>query len=92
MTSCSSRGEFNAGVLLNLADLLRIAGEDNAVELNWLVQFGPKVKVRRKRGFGSLVIERNLARSLDAEVNLEFDPDGVHCRIAISASQVLAMR
>lgn len=65
-------------------------GEDKAVELNWIEQFGPKVKARRKRGFGSLVIERNLARSLDAEVNLEFEPDGVHCRIVIPASQMLA--
>lgn len=64
--------------------------EDTAIELDWLERFGPKVKARRKRGFGSLVIERNLARSLDAEVNLEFDPDGVHCRIVIPASQVLA--
>jgi two-component sensor histidine kinase len=64
--------------------------EDKAVELHWREQFGPKVKARRKRGFGSLVIERNLARSLDAEVNLEFEPDGVHCRIVIPASQVLA--
>jgi len=67
-------------------------GEENAIELNWLEQFGPKVKARRKRGFGSLVIERNLARSLDAEVNLEFEPDGVRCRIVIPASQVLATR
>jgi PAS domain S-box-containing protein len=67
-------------------------GGDNAVELNWLEQFGPKVKARRKRGFGSLVIERNLARSLDAEVNLQFEPDGVRCRIVIPASQVLATR
>jgi PAS domain S-box-containing protein len=65
---------------------------DNAIELQWLEQFGPKVKARRKRGFGSLVIERNLARSLDAEVNLEFEPDGVRCRIVIPASQVLAAR
>jgi PAS domain S-box-containing protein len=64
-------------------------GKDNAIELNWLEQFGPKVKARRKRGFGTLVIERNLARSLDAEVNLEFDPDGLHCRIVIPASQML---
>jgi len=38
------------------------------------------------------VIERNLARSLDAQVNLEFEPDGVRCRIIIPASQVLATR
>jgi PAS domain S-box-containing protein len=67
-------------------------GAGNAVELHWLEQFGPKVKARRKRGFGSLVIERNLARSLDAEVNLEFEPDGVRCRIVIPANQVLAAR
>jgi PAS domain S-box-containing protein len=67
-------------------------GENSAVEINWVEQFGPKVKARRKRGFGSLVIERNLARSLDAEVNLEFEPDGVRCRIVIPASQVVAAR
>jgi PAS domain S-box-containing protein len=66
-------------------------GGDNAIEFDWLEQFGPKVKTRRKRGFGSLVIERNLARSLDAAVNLDFDPDGVHCRIVIPADQMLAM-
>lgn len=67
-------------------------GEVNAVALNWLEQFGPKVKARRKRGFGSLVIERNLARSLDAKVDLDFEPDGVRCRIVIPASQILATR
>ncbi len=67
-------------------------GKDNAIEINWLEQFGPKVKARRKRGFGSVVIERNLARSLDAQVDLEFEPDGVRCRIVIPASQVLATR
>jgi two-component sensor histidine kinase len=53
---------------------------------------GPKVKVRRKKGFGSMVIERNLARTLDAEVNMDFDPDGLRCHIVIPASQILAAR
>jgi PAS domain S-box-containing protein len=66
------------------------AGE--AIELNWREQLGPKVKVRRKKGFGSMVIERNLARALDAEVKLEFDPDGLRCHIVIPATQVLATR
>jgi two-component sensor histidine kinase len=64
----------------------------NAVEINWLEQFGPKVKARRTRGFGSVVIERNLARAADAKVELEFEPEGVRCRIVIPASQVLAAR
>ncbi len=62
------------------------------IELDWREAAGPKVKVRRKTGFGSMVIERNLARSLDAEVSLEFDPDGLHCHVIIPPSQVLAAR
>ncbi len=64
----------------------------NPIKLEWREQLGPKVKVRRKKGFGSMVIERNLARALDAEVNLDFDPDGLRCHIAIPASQLLAAR
>ena len=64
----------------------------NALELEWREQFGPKVKVRRKKGFGSMVIERNLASALDAKVDLKFDPDGLRCHIVIPASQILAAR
>jgi len=65
---------------------------DNSVELNWQERLGPKVKIRRRKGFGSMVIERNLVRALDAEVNLDFDPSGLHCHIIIPASQILAPR
>jgi PAS domain S-box-containing protein len=64
----------------------------DALELNWHEQLGPKVKIRRKRGFGSMVIERNLVRALDAEVKLDFDPDGLRCHIVIPVSQVLDAR
>jgi len=64
----------------------------NTIELDWREISGPKVKARRKTGFGSMVVERNLARALDAEVKLEFDPDGVRCRVTIPASQILAAR
>jgi two-component sensor histidine kinase len=70
----------------------RDVGTGSAIELDWREELGPKVKIRRKRGFGSMVIERNLARALDAEVNMEFDPDGLHCHIVIPASQILAAR
>jgi PAS domain S-box-containing protein len=63
-----------------------------ALVLDWREELGPKVKNRRKKGFGSIVIERNLARALDAEVNLDFNPDGLHCHIVIPASQILAAR
>src|SRR5215471_10902721 len=64
----------------------------NSVALDWREKSGPKVKIRRRKGFGSMVIERNLTRALDAEVNLEFDPSGLRCHIVIPASQILALR
>jgi PAS domain S-box-containing protein len=65
---------------------------DNTLALDWREQYGPKVKIRRKEGFGSMVIERNLAKALDAKVNLTFDPDGLRCHIVIPANQILAAR
>lgn len=68
------------------------AAGGEAIDLDWREQLGPKVKTRRKKGFGSMVIERNLARALDAEVTMEFDPDGLRCRILIPAAQILDAR
>lgn len=63
-----------------------------SIALDWHEKLGPKVKPRRKRGFGSMVIERNLARALDADVTMDFDADGLRCRIVIPPSQLLASR
>jgi PAS domain S-box-containing protein len=65
---------------------------DHVLTIEWREQYGPKVKVRRKRGFGSMVIESNLSRALDAKVDMTFDPDGLRCHIAIPESQMLAAR
>jgi PAS domain S-box-containing protein len=66
--------------------------DPRALVLDWREQNGPRVKPRRRRGFGSMVIERNLVRALDAEVDLAFEPDGLRCHIVIPASQILAAR
>ena len=60
-----------------------------ALVLDWREAGGPPVKARRKRGFGMAVIERNLALALEAEVTLNFEPKGVHCRIVIPAVHLL---
>jgi hypothetical protein len=39
-----------------------------------------------------MVIERNLARALDATVDMAFEPDGLRCHIVIPASQILEAR
>jgi two-component sensor histidine kinase len=66
--------------------------DGQALTIDWREQNGPRVRPRRKHGFGSMVIERNLARALDAEVELHFDPEGLHCRIVIPPGQLLAAR
>jgi PAS domain S-box-containing protein len=66
--------------------------QDHVLTIEWREQNGPKVKIRRKRGFGSMVIERNLARALDAKVDMAFEPDGLRCHIVIPESQMLAAR
>ena len=68
------------------------ADDGEALTLDWREELGPRVKMRRKKGFGSMVIERNLALALEAKVDLDFEPDGLHCRIVIPANQILAPR
>ncbi len=69
--------------------------KDNAedgVEIVWTESQGPDVTTPVRRGFGSLVVEQNLARSLDAEVQLTFAASGVQCRMLIPAIHLLAGR
>lgn len=57
----------------------------DSLVLEWHEQFGPPVKARRKKGFGSTAIERNLAHALNADVSLDFERAGLRCRIVIPA-------
>jgi PAS domain S-box-containing protein len=68
------------------------AQEGHGVEILWDESGGPAVVQPRRRGFGTMVIERNLARTLDAEVDLSFGADGVRCRIVIPVTQLLIGR
>lgn len=60
------------------------AGENDGIEILWAETGGPVVKVPKKRGFGSMLIQQSLSRSLESKVDLEFAKDGVNCRIRIS--------
>lgn len=51
--------------------------------LDWRESGGPEVAPPRRRGFGSTVIESTLAQSLRGEVELDYDPAGLRCRIAL---------
>jgi len=62
------------------------------VELVWVEEGGPNVVAPKRKGFGTLVIERNLARSAEADVELTFPPQGVRCRVTILSAQLLGHR
>jgi PAS domain S-box-containing protein len=66
------------------------SGESEAVEIIWLESGGPQVVEPTRSGFGLLVIKRNLARALEATVDLTFAPEGVRCRVLMPASQLVA--
>ena len=71
----------------------RLAEPDaDGVEISWVERDGPSVNARTRHGFGSLVVEHNLPRSLDADVDLDFAPAGVHCRILIPGAHLLDRR
>ncbi len=64
----------------------------SGVKLIWCERSGPRVKPRGKSGFGTLVIEHNLVRALNADVNWTFETEGVRCEIDIPAAQLVARR
>lgn len=66
--------------------------QGGAIELRWTESKGPKVSAPKRRGFGSMVIEHNLMRAIEAKVDLAFDPDGLKCRLVVPASHLLEER
>ena len=57
------------------------AGEGPRLHLRWSEIGGPPVRRPRRRGFGSRLIERSLARDLDGHVALDFLPAGLVCTV-----------
>jgi len=68
----------------------REPAQGGGLEVSWAEDGGPGVPPPERRGFGRLVIERNLAGS--AEVDLAFPPEGVRCRVLIPEGQISAAR
>jgi len=75
------------GALSNETGRVRIAWtvdrgtEPARLRLRWEESGGPPVETPSRRGFGSRLIERSLARDLDGGVEIRFEPAGVCCAI-----------
>lgn len=75
------------GALSTPQGMIDISWQQNELEgqpslvFEWRESLGPSVKPPEKRGFGSMLIERAIARELNADIALEFQPAGVCCRL-----------
>jgi PAS domain S-box-containing protein len=59
----------------------RDEGDNPRLKLVWREVGGPSVAPPKRRGFGSLLLERTLAQDLDGNVTTEFRPEGLLCSI-----------
>ena len=64
-------------------------GADPRLALTWKETGGPLVKPPQRKGFGHFVIERMAAQSLDADVAIQFLPEGLVWKISMPASNLV---
>jgi two-component sensor histidine kinase len=56
---------------------------EEALDLRWEERGGPPVRPPTRRGFGSRLLERGIARELGGTVAITYDPTGVVCAIEV---------
>ena len=71
----------NAGGAVTIDWSVVNGAEAPRLAFRWSERGGPPVKPPARRGFGSRLIERSLARDLDGLVDIDFAPGGVVCTV-----------
>ena len=51
------------------------------LDIFWTERGGPSVRPPERRGFGSRIIEMALPNELGGQVDVDYHPEGLHCRI-----------
>lgn len=59
------------------------------LHLTWREVGGPRVAPPTRRGFGSRLIERGLARELGGTVRIDFAPEGLRCAVEVPLAESL---
>jgi PAS domain S-box-containing protein len=65
---------------------------DNAFTMSWTEREGPSVSAPKRRGFGTMVIERMAESSLGGTVNLDYAPSGLTWCLTCPAGNSLERR
>ena len=69
---------------------IQVSGDDQCLQLLWIESDGPRVKPPSLRGFGTRMLQRALANELGGEVNLDFRPEGLVCKVEAPLSGLVA--
>jgi PAS domain S-box-containing protein len=67
----------------------RMTGGDT-LEMSWTEHGGPPVSAPQRRGFGAIVIEAMVERSVGGAVSLDYAPSGMIWRLSCPATNALA--
>jgi two-component sensor histidine kinase len=60
--------------------------------ISWTECDGPPVSAPQRRGFGTVVMQEMVERSVDGKVDLEYAPSGVTWRLTCPAANALEAR
>ena len=63
--------------------------DGDAFTMRWTERNGPPVSAPKRRGFGTIVMEAMIARSVEGTVELDYAPPGVTWRLTCPAASVL---
>lgn len=80
----------SVAVAWSVASEQRRGGAVRRLRLTWREHGGPPVVPPARRGFGSRLIERGLARELGGTARIEFAPEGVRCAMDLSLAGAVA--
>ena len=57
--------------------------EERDLVIDWIESGGPRVEPPKRRGFGTRVLQQGLAGELGGNVELDYRPEGLSCRIRL---------
>jgi PAS domain S-box-containing protein len=81
-TNAAKYGSLSCGGTVKLM-WTTMAKDASLLSIRWEEVGGPAVSVPAIRGFGTIFIERSIARDLDGQVFIDFDPMGLRCSMEI---------
>jgi two-component system CheB/CheR fusion protein len=58
----------------------------NRLEFEWIESGGPAVVAPKRKGFGTMFVERAVASDLNGKANFDYRPEGLHVRITAGPS------